>query len=191
MLSILIRLGYFEEFGRSMKLLGLCNFYDTYHGKKLIKKDKTALPVELLQKYAVSETEKQYRFTPESIDALLRELEPMVLDEDIPLGERLEAELEYLGYISYTDSKLKNSGLVLDVNCKYSPKITLYQLSTGDTTVYKLAKAAYQRNPFDKGQVIRFYSEMRNKSKLVDGTWVKDPTQQEPWITNYMIQTDL
>lgn len=186
--EILIKLGYFDEFGKSMKLLGLCDFYDTYHGKKLIKKEKTMLPVDLLKKYALSETEKQYRFNPESMDALLRELEVMAHNEDIPISERLDAELEYLGYISYVDATKKDSGLVLDVNTKYSPKITVYMLATGETVVYKLAKAAYQRNPFDKGQVIRFYAEERPKSKLVDGVWVKDNSNMEPWITNYLIQ---
>lgn len=186
--EILIKLGYFDEIWKSAKLLGLCDFYDTYHGKKLIKKDKTALPTELLRKYAVSETEKQYRFTPESMDALLRELETIAINEDIPLAERLQAELEFLGYISYTDVSRKDSGLVLDVNTKYSPKISVYMLATGETVSYKLAKAAYQRNPFDKGQVIRFYSEMRPRSKLVDGVWVKDNSNMEPWITNYLVQ---
>jgi DNA polymerase III alpha subunit len=186
--EILIKLGYFEEFGKSMKLLGLCDFYDTYHGKKLIKKEKTLLPVDLLKKYALSETEKQYKFSPESMDALLRELEAMAHNEDIPIAERLQAELEFLGYISYTDASRNDAGLVLNVDTKYSPKITIYMLATGETVIYKLAKAAYQRNPFDKGQVIRFYSEERPKSKLVDGVWVKDNNNLEPWITNYLIQ---
>lgn len=189
-LEILIRLGYFEEFFGSAKLLGLCQFYNTYHGKKLIKKDKTAMPPELLRKYATSETEKQYRFTPEGIDALLREIEGMAIDEDIPLAKRLEAELEYLGYISYTDPKMKNIGLVLDVNTKYSPKITIYRLDTGETATHKLSKALYQKKPFDKGSIIQFYSELRNRSKLVDGQWVKTE-DQESWISNYILKSDL
>ena len=136
----------------------------------------------------IAETEKQYKFSPESMDALLRELEVMAHNEDIPIAERLQAELEYLGYISYTDTSRKDTGLVLNVDTKYSPKISVYMLATGETVVYKLAKAAYQRNPFDKGQVIRFYAEERPKSKLVDGAWVKDNTNMEPWITNYLIQ---
>lgn len=190
-LEILIRLGYFSEFGGSAKLLDLCMFYDTYHGKKLIKKDKTAMPPELLRKYATSETEKQYRFSPEGIDALLREIEGMAIDEDIPLAKRLEAELEYLGYISYLDPKMKNMGLVLDVNTKYSPKIQIYRLDISETATHKLSKALYQKKPFDKGSIINFYAEMRPKSKLVDGTWVKDETQKESWISNYLIKSDL
>lgn len=189
MREILIKLGYFDEFGKSAKLLSMCSFYDQHHGKKLIKKDKTILPVDLLKKYAVSETEKQYRFDPESMDALLRELESMLQNEDLPISERLDAEREYLGYISYTDPNMKDAGLVVDINAKYSPKITVYKLDTGETVTYKLQKALYQKNPFDKGQVIKFYAEMRNKSKLVDGKWVKDLTQTESWITNYLVKS--
>lgn len=188
--EILITLGYFEEFGHSAKLLSMCDFYDTYHGKKIIKKEKTALPIELLQKYAISETEKQYRFTTESMDALLRELEPMMRDEDLPLGERLQAELEYLGYISYQNPELKNTGLVLDVDTRYSPKISLYLLDKGEAVTYKLQKSAYQKNPFDKGQILKFYIEERNKSKLVDGKWEKLP-EKETWITNYIVKSNL
>ena len=188
--EILITLGYFEEFGGSQKLLDLCELYDTYNGKKVLKKDKCNLPLELVQKYALSETPKQYRFDLESMNALLHELVDQVQDMEIPLRARLEAELEYLGYISYTDTKLKNTGLVTEVNTKYSPKITVYQLTTGQTVTYKLLKALYQKNPFDKGQIIKFFSEERPKSKLVDGKWEK-LSETEPWISNYIIKTDL
>ena len=186
--EILIRLGYFSEFGKSMKLLSMCDFYDSLHGKKLIKKDKTILPSELLQKYAISETEKQYKFNPEFMDALLRELETMLPDEDVPLNEHLQAELEYLGYISYTNPELTNTGLVLNVDTKYSPKISMYLLDKGETVTYKLQKPAYQKNPFDKGQILRFYAEERNKSKKTENGWEKLP-DKEWWIASYMVKT--
>jgi DNA/RNA endonuclease G (NUC1) len=79
----------------------------------------------------------------------------------------------------------------LNVDTKYSPKISVYHLDTGVTTVYKLNKAAYQKNPFDKGHIIKFYSEERQKSRKVDSEWVK-LQETEPWITNYIVkQTDL
>ena len=189
-LEILIRLGYFDEFGKSAKLLKLCELYDSLHGKKIIKKEKCDLPLDIVQKYATSETAKQYRFEPDDMDAMLHELSAQIPDEDIPLGERLQAELEYLGYISYVDPTLKNTGLVLDVDVKYSPKISIYVISTGETVTYKLSKAAYTRNPFDTGCFIKFFSELRNKSKKVDGEWVK-LDEQEPWITNYIIKQTL
>jgi DNA polymerase III alpha subunit len=189
--EILIKLGYFEEFGGTLKLLKLCDLYDLYHGKKLLKKDKLNLPVDLVEKYAVSETAKQYKFDETSMSAMLREFAAMIPDGEIPLRTRLESEAEYLGYISYTNPRFQNTGFVLNVDTKYSPKISMYHLDTGVTTTYKLAKAAYQKNPFDKGHVIKFYSEERQKSRKVDGEWVK-LQETEPWITSYIIkQTDL
>ena len=189
--EILIKLGYFEEFGGTLKLLKLCDLYDLYHGKKQLKKDKLGLPLDLVQKYAISETAKQFRFDEISMNNLIREFTKMIPDSEIPLRTRLESEAEYLGYVSYINPKLQNIGFVLNVDTKYSPKITLYRLDTGVTETYKLSKVAYQKAPFDNGQIIKFYSEERNKSRKVDGEWIKLP-EKESWITNYIIkQTDL
>ena len=188
--EILIKLGYFESFAHTLKLLKICDIYDAFNGKKVIKKEKVNLPMELVEKYAVSETAKQYRFDYDSMNKLLRDYAAMIPDTDIPLRTRLEAELEYLGYIGYTNPAMVGTGLVTDLNTKYSPKITIYMLDTGESTTYKLSKAAYQKNPFDKGAIIRFNSEMRNKSKKIDDEWVK-LDEKEPWITNYIIKYDL
>lgn len=186
--EILIKLGYFEEFGGTLKLLKLCDLYDLYHGKKVLKKDKLSLPVDLVQKYAISETAKQYKFDGSSMDALIQEFAAMIPDGEIPLRTRLESEAEYLGYISYTNPKLQNTGFVLGVDTKYSPKISVYRLDSGEIIIYKLAKAAYQKNPFDKGSVIKFYSEDRPKSIMVNGEWQKDYSQTEKWVQNYIIK---
>jgi len=188
-LEILIKLGYFDEFGKSLKLIKLSELYATYNGKKILKKDKLNLPLELVQKYAISETAKQYKFDEDSMNKLLSEFGNMIPDTDIPLRTRLESESEYLGYLSYIDKNAKNIGYVVDINTKYSPKITVYMFETGETITYKLQKSAYQKNPFDKGSILKFYSEMRNKSKLVDGQWVKTD-DKESWISSYIISLE-
>jgi DNA polymerase III alpha subunit len=189
--EILIKLGYFEEFGGTLRLLKLCDLYDLYHGKKVLKKDKLNLPLNLVQKYAISETAKQFKFDEANMNALLSEFAMMIPDGEIPLRTRLESEAEYLGYINYTNPNFQNTGFVIGVDTKYSPKISVYKLDTGETVTYKLAKAAYQKNPFDKGNIIKFYSEERPKSRKVDGEWVK-LQETEPWITNFIIKhTDL
>ena len=187
-IETLIMLRFFSEFGGTFKLLQMYKMYESYRGKKILKKEKNTLPLDIVQKYAISETAKQYRFDQDAINAMLHELASGIEDKEIPLQIRMEAELDSLGYIRYTDPNHKDIGLVLDVDTKYSPKISIYMLATGETVVYKLAKAAYQRNPFDKGQVLKFYAEERPKSRLVNGEWIKDPTQQEPWITNFILQ---
>ena len=187
-LEILISLGYFSEFGGTKKLLGMYHFYDKYHGKKILKKDNLDLPLDLVQKYAISESAKQYRFDEASMDALLKEYCSMLPDEDLPLRNRLKAETEYLGYISYVDPKLdKNIGFILDINTKYSPKITLYMLNCGQTITVKMSKLLYQKQPFNAGEIIQFHSTEKPKSKLVDGKWIKDYSQMEKWIDNYIL----
>ena len=162
-----------------------------YNGKKILKKDKCNLPLDLVQKYAKSETDKQYRFEPEAMKNLLREFADMIPDTEIPLRTRLEAEAEYLGYLSYSDPSMKDIGFVMGVDCKYSPKITIFQMWNSETVTYKLQKKAYTNNPFDKGSFIQFHSELRNKSrKDENGQWIK-LDEQELWISNYLIRPDI
>lgn len=188
--EILIKLGYFEEFGKTQKLLRIAELYDTYHGKKIIKKEKLALPVELIEKYMDSATEKQYRFTPEGMDALLSELCEQVVDKDIPLQTRLQAELEYLGYISYSDPSRPNTAVVMNVDCKYTPKLTLYRLDTGSTMVAKLKKKSYENNPLPQGSIIKFYTETKpGWKKDENGQWQQDFSRNDIWLTSYSIDS--
>lgn len=184
-LDILIKLNYFSEFGSIGTLLRTVEMYNMYGGKKVLKKDKCGLSSELLSKYC-TETEKQWRVRDQ--DGFIKELCGMIpKDCRVPIQSEIEWSKEYLGYISIVMPEKKDVGYVIDINTKYSPKLTVYQLWDGKTTVYKLQKKAYEKNPFNKGCLLQFHSEMRPKSKLVDGQWQKDYSTMEPWITNYLI----
>lgn len=187
--DILIKLDYFSEFGPSGTLLRIAQLYDLYAGKKIIKKDKlNGIPVDLIEKYS-TQTEKQYRLTDP--DAFLAELCSMVPIVEVPIQSRINWQSEYLGYISLTMPEKRNTGYVMDLNTKWSPRITVYQLWDGQTVTYKVQKAMYQRNPFDVGAVIKFTSEMRQKSrKDENGQWVK-MSDREPWLTNYIVNIDI
>jgi DNA polymerase III alpha subunit len=188
--EILIKLGFFEEFGGSQKLLRIAEIYDKYHGKKIIKKDKLDLPIEAVEKYAISSTEKQYRFDETSMDSLLTELVEQIPNRDIPLQTRLKSELEYLGYIAYVDPTRPNTAAVMDVNTKYTPKITLYRLDTGTTVVAKLKKKSYESNPLPQGAIIKFYTETKPAWKKDENdNWVQDFSRNDVWITNYSIDS--
>lgn len=187
-LDILIKLSYFEQYGKIGTLLRTVELYNAYGGKKLLKKDKCKLPSELLSKYC-TETEKQWRVQDQ--DGLIKELCSMVPDVDVPIQSKIEWSKEYLGYISTVMPEKKDIGYVMDLNTKWSPRITIYQLWDGKTVAYKVQKKAYEKNPFDKGCLLQFHSEMRNKSrKDENGQWIKLP-EQEPWLTNYLINVQL
>ena len=188
MLDILIKLNYFSEFGQSLKLLKLCDLHDMYGGKKIIKKDKCNLPLDLVQKYAVSETAKQYRFDLDGMNKLMREFAALIPESDIPLRTRLEAEAEFMGYISYRNPKLQSIGMVLDINVKYTPRVQIYMLDSGETITIKIPKAMYQKQPFDKGSILKIYTEDRPKSIMINGEWQKDHSQTEKWVKTYVIK---
>lgn len=184
-LDILIKLNYFSEFGKIGTLLRMVDLYNLYGGKKLLKKDKCKLPAELLSKYC-TETDKQWRVQDQ--DGFIKELCGMIPKNcSVPLQSIFNWQQEYLGYISYKDESKKNVGYVLDVNTKYSPKITMYAIDTGSIDVYKMPKKSYEKQPFNKGCLINFNWEQRPKSKLVDGQWQKDYSVMEKWITNYIL----
>lgn len=182
----LIKLGFFSpEFCSIGTLLRIIDMYNLYGSKRIIKKDKCSLPPEVLSKYC-TETAKQYKITDS--DGLLQELCGMIpKDCRVPLMSEIRWQQEYLGYCSIIMPEQKDVGYVMDVNCRYSPKIQIYQLWDGKTATYKVQKRAYEKNPFDKGCFLNFHWEQRPKSKLVDGQWQKDYSITEKWLTNYLI----
>lgn len=186
-LDILIRLGFFSEFGKTLKLLKIAEIYSTYNGKKVLKKDKLNLPLALVQKYAVKETDKQFRLEPEGMDALLREFCDMIPDEDIPLRTRLEAQMEYLGYLDYVDKDAINEGFILKIDCKYSPKVLLWSIEKGEQIIAKIQKKHYQSNPFNSGEIIRYKLEQKPKWKKINDKW-EQVNEYENWIHSYTIE---
>ena len=183
--EILITLDFFSEFGKSQKLLEEYKIFNTYYGKKQLKKDKIDLDESLVMKYATA-TEKMYKITDN--EGFVQELCNKVEDKSIPIKERLSAEAEYLGYIDYINPKATNYGFVLDVDTKYSPRIKMYKLDTGETVTYKLAKKDYNNNPISNHDLLKFTFERRNKSRLVDGKWQKCLEEFEDWIKTYIIK---
>lgn len=183
--EILITLDFFSEFGKSQKLLEEYKIFNTYYGKKQLKKDKIDLDESLVMKYATA-TEKMYKITDN--EGFVQELCNKVEDKSIPIKERLTAEAEYLGYIDYINPKATNYGYVLDIDTKYSPRIKMYRLDTGETASYKLAKKDYNNNPISNHDLLKFTFERRNKSRLVDGKWQKCLEEFEDWIKTYVIK---
>lgn len=183
--EILIKLDFFSEFGKSQKLLDEYAIYTTYYGKKQFKKEKITLDDEIMNKFATS-TDKMYKITDS--EGLIKELCNRLEDKSIPIKERLTAEAEYLGYIDYINPKATNYGYVLDIDTKYSPRIKMYRLDTGETVTYKLAKKDYNNNPISNHDLLKFTFERRNKSRLVDGKWQKCLEEFEDWIKTYVIK---
>lgn len=189
-LDILICLNYFEEFGKTQKLLRIVDLYNKYGGKKQIKKDKCDIPEEIISKYSTS-TAAMYKLT--DADGLLKEMIASLPDADIPLRMRIQSEQEYLGYVSLTIPNNRNLAVILDADFKYSPKVKCYMLSTGQQITAKIAKKTYTSKPFQNGDVLSIVTEQRPKWKKDEsGEWVQDASLgYETWINRYSIAENI
>jgi DNA polymerase III alpha subunit len=184
-ITTLIKMNYFKDFGSIEKIEEFMKAIDALHGKSQFKKEK--LPdeyAEVIKKYT-EETDKTYRKF--DYETALYEILNSIPDRETSAAKLIKYQNELFGYVTYKNPKFKNTGLVLSIDSKYSPKISVYMLDSGETVIYKLAKALYQKNPFDVNSIIKFYSEERPKSKKVDGEWVK-LQEKESWITNFIVK---
>lgn len=188
-LDILIKLGYFDCFGTPQILLSIVDIYNTYSGKKLLKKEACTLPRETILQFA-TETEKQYRVTDSA--ALVSYLCENAKPKEFTLSERLASELEYLGYLSFksTDARDIYNGYVCSADTKFSPKITVYNLYTGKTETIKCYKKTFAEQPLAKGMIITYYTESKPRSRLNPETkqWEKIPNEFEQWFKWYQIK---
>lgn len=184
----LIKLRYFSEFGKSQYLLNIYDLYCKYHGKKIIKKDQCEFPREFMLQFA-TETDKQYKLTDS--EGFLKALCNQVPNRSIPIKDYLDAQNEYLGYIDYVNPKAKEYGYVMNIDTKYSPKLTIYELDTGKTVVYKMPKKIFATSGIEKGSILKFTYEVKARTTMVDGEWKKDFSVKEPWINKFMVKSEV
>ena len=187
-LDTLIKLNYFSQFGSIGKLLNIVELYNKFGTRKTLKEsDVSALPApvqEVVAKYTVK-PKTQYKIIDN--DGMLRKLAELVGERPITMMMRLGWEKDFLGYCASTDPSQQGSWLVLDIDTKFSPKLTIFAIWSGEQRVVKVSKRDFQSNPLVKGDTVRLTIEQRPKSKLVDGQWVKDESVKEDWLKYYSI----
>ena len=185
-IEILIKSQYFQEFGNNKKLLTVYNYFKELYGRKVLSKDKAQelnIPEKYLNREDVTQTEKQFKF--ENICDILKLIECDTPDESFGIKDQVEFEMDALGYISMTYNVDKKVCYILDVDTRYTPKITLYCLNNGKTVLCKVNKTLFKNNPLKKGMIIRAIKfEEKNKLNFVNGEWQRT-TEKEWWMSGY------
>ena len=191
-MEILIKLQYFEEFGKNQKLLDVYKQFKLLYGRKTISKDKLlefALTTEDINGYYEKETEKQY-VGINSI-GILSNIESKIPNKSIPLTEQILFEADTVGYLSAVYDVNKNYCLATDVNTKYSPRVTLYSLGTGKEVQCKINKYVFNETPFKRGQLIKcgkFYEKF--KQRKTENGW-EQTEEKEWWLSSYELIDNL
>lgn len=185
-IDILIKSQYFQEFGNNKKLLTIYNYFKVLYGRKVLSKDKAQelnLPSYIFEQDGVTQTEKQYKF--ENICDILKLIEHNTPNESFGIKEQVEFENDALGYINMTYNVDKRVCYVLDIDTKYTPKVTLYCLRNGKTVLCKVNKALFKKQPLKVGMIIRASRfEERYKQAYVNGGWQRT-NDKEWWCSAY------
>ena len=194
-LDILIKLDYFEEFGKSRKLLEFVTYFNALYAAKVVSKGKFNEEIEdILIKHS-QQTPKQYRDL--NNEKILLEVWDSLPDDELTILEKITAQKEYLGYVDYTNSELdKKYIMVMSLDTRFSPRFDAYCLNNGKVQqlkVYKQPKGKRMNNvvyykdvPFGKGDVLfckKFDS--RPQSRKTENGWEQIPGTKEWWLLDY------
>jgi DNA polymerase III alpha subunit len=186
-LEILIKLGYFSEFGGRQYLLNIVEMYDKYGKKKTFKKTELPLSVELMRTVCEKETDKQ--FSKPNNKKLCELLIDCLDDEDMEIKDIIMAELEFCGTSSYkTDELGFRAVIALDLSTKYTPVVDFYNLSTGGIAKIKISKKVFKSNVIEKGDIVELGDlRYKPKKKMINGEWVEMENEFDLWCDNYKI----
>ncbi|WP_179281010.1 DNA polymerase III subunit alpha [Paenibacillus sp. XY044] len=176
-LKILIRLNFFSEFGNSSLLLKLHEEFS--EGK--IKYGKN-----LKSKLQRLESLIEYEHKIRKEDSI-----PDTLPNDEVMFHK-----EMLGYADIKYPHVSPGWCVLtELDTKYSPKLTLYNLKTGQERIFKMDKKTFNVKDnslkINKGDLIRIDSFIKKQRQVPDGKGGFKPTDQtDVWITGYTKYSD-
>lgn len=180
-LNILISIDFFSEFGNSKKLLKTYENFSNIYGKKQL--DKLKYPNEIFARYCIKETEKKFMY--DDTTKLLKALEKEIPDENINIIDRVKSWFDYVGSCNLIDKTNPRHCIALEVDLKYTPKVKLYCLGSGNVEFVKVSKKIFKNNPIKEGDVIYLDNVSRkNKRKKVGEDWI-EIDEFELWTKEY------
>ena len=164
--KILIELGYFEPFGGSRKLMRIFNEF--FEGENKLTKSIKSFNERLTK---------------------IREFEDSILDEELPIQEKLISENENIGLCLTVDPEMnKSTYFVRAVDEKWGTTVTLYSISNGKSGNVRFRKADLQKKPVAPNQIIKIldgnssprYTYKGGKKAIIPG-------EKEYWVRAYSI----
>lgn len=150
----LIKLGYFSDFGSTLKILKYKSAFDSLYERKQFNKDGIEPAYE---KYIVSnskETSKQY--TNFDFKKALSEIWDSLEEEDISIIDKITNEIECLGYAKTTMPSMPSSYCYIQsIKGNQKRTVQLYRLHDGTTETVKIKERDFSKHPFKEGQLIK------------------------------------
>lgn len=192
-LDILIKIGYFAEFGPAKALLEGVRVFNLFYKSKTIKLDKWAemgYNTAMLEPYAGKMTDK----TASQLDnrGIILTILRQTKMPKTTIVDMLRWQAEILGYVDGSDPKQDvNDWLVLDIKTTGYGAVwmRLYNLAYGAERTYRLNKQWAAKHQCKSGDVIKAVLEDRPKWRKVDDKFVKTG-EMEVQIKCYKVLED-
>lgn len=165
-IKILIELNYFEQYGKSGKLMKV--FDEFFEGKNKLTK-----------------TIKSY----ESRMELCREFEKSLPEEELDIGQRLASELANVGLcLSFDKTQPDNLYFVRAIDAKYGVKATLYSVQRGSSGVIRFKKDDFAKHSFNEGDCISLLQYNRSpRYTYKGGAKAVVPGEYDIWAKSYKV----
>ncbi len=156
-IDILIRIGYFSQFGEEQKLLTIAAEFR--EGTNRITKSTKSFEKRL---------------------ALLRQTEADTPNEKLPIYETLQDENELLGLcFSYDADTANNIYIVEDVDDKYSINVEIYSIQRGTSGSMRINRKTYEQKKLEPGCIFSLNRwKKQPKMKYVNGKRIPTGTDE-------------
>lgn len=192
-LDILIKIGFFDEFGTINNLLEQIKIYNQYNGKKQITKNKlTDEEIKLISTCCEKETDKMFK----GIDNV-KLMNAIYKSKKIPKTTDLTKAHYQLKLIGGTNVIIPDSEYYgiesTETNSYGTPFITLYDFQNGKTKQFKCNKKWYEDYPCEQGDIVEVGFTQKKKVRFIgtdeNGKNIYQPTgKYEDIIKMYAIQ---
>ena len=158
-IEILIKLGFFDEFGKSKLLLDIYEFFQKKYKKTYVDKTKALRLTEI----------REYMLTLNNVE--------------LPISDIITSQLEYVGVIDYKNKDYDPSIVLITeikVNKFGTPFFTIYRLCDGVSASIKVEKETYKNSGtklYDAIQIL----EIKQKPKVYkdkDGKWANSSEKE-------------
>lgn len=192
-LDILIKIGFFDEFGAINNLLEQIKIYNQYNSKKQITKNKlTDEEIKLMSTCCEKETDKMFK----GIDNV-KLMNAIYKSKKIPKTTDLTKAHYQLKLIGSTNVIIPDSEYYgiesTETNSYGTPFITLYDFQNGKTKQFKCNKKWYEDYPCEQGDIVEVGFTQKKKVRFIgtdeNGKNIYQPTgEYEDIIKMYAIQ---
>lgn len=172
-IEVLIKMDYFREFGHNGKLMEIWQQFRNGEGTAFKKT------------YVAATQQKRI--------AMLKDFESSCPDASLSPYDQLSFEAIHYGSPISLFPDAKNTYVVMDVDTKYSPKLSLYSGVTGRTGTVKMKKDIFAEQPLEVGDVVIIGGkkgvDWKNQPKYtyIDGKSTPIPGSKELWVYNYVV----